>query len=57
MCMTLEKQTCLYAYPIFVIFSESIFPVLMGVMYFVATVLQTTFGEACRGSFHTVWIH
>lgn len=55
--MTSEKQACFYAYPSFVIFSGPIFLMLMGAMYFVATVLQTAFDEAHRGSFHTVWIH
>lgn len=55
--MILEKQAFLYAYSGFVFFSGPVFPMLMGLMYFVATVLQTTFDEAHRGSFHTVWIH
>lgn len=39
--MTSEKQACLYAYPSFVIFSGPVFLMLMGAMYFFATVLQT----------------
>lgn len=57
LCASSEKQACFYAYPSFMIFSGPVFLMLMGAMYFSVTVLQTSFDEEHRGSFHTVWIH
>jgi len=44
--MTSKKQAFLYAYPGFVFFSRPVFPMLMELMYFIATLLRITFSEA-----------